>query len=475
MGSPDTPADPLSIRSAARLDRLPLTSWHWKIALITGLGTFFDLYEVFLGGVLGPVLAKEWHLGTTGKALVISSGFIGMFFGAIALGIAADHFGRRRMFIFNLAGYSLLSLAAAASPNLAIFVVLRICAGFMIGAELTLVDTYLSEFVPARARGRIIAWAYTFGFLGVPLAALLGGRFVASHHVLIAGWRWLLIVGGIGAIAAWLLRRQLPESPRWLTVQGRAAEAEATVSSIEETVRRQSGAELPPVVPAPEEPVERLPLGQMFSGEYRRRSTMLSIFQLLQTIGYYGFGTLAPLVLVAKGFPIVTSLGFAALSFLGYPIGSALSIPLVERFERKYLIIGSALGMGVLGIIFGAARQPWLIVTAGFLLTCVSNVFSNGFHIYQAEIFPTRLRSSAIGVTYSLSRAASALMPFIAIAALASLGATAVFVGSAILMVVLALDVAVLGPRSTGRSLETVAVVGAEPAASPAGQPGIAH
>jgi putative MFS transporter len=435
--------------------------------VVVGIGSFFDLYEVFLGGVLGPVLAKEWTLDATGKALVISAGFIGMFFGAIVLGRAADRFGRRRMFLFNLAGYSLLSLAAAAAPDLAVFVVLRICAGFMIGAELTLVDTYLSEFIPARVRGRFIAWAYTVGFVGVPLAALLGGRFVAHHQLLFAGWRWLLIIGGIGALAAWLLRTQLPESPRWLTVRGRAGEAEQVVSSIEETVRRQCGADLPPVRPAPEEPAERLPLTEMFAGEYRRRSIMLWIFQLLQTVGYYGFGTLAPVVLIAKGFPVVTSLGFAALSFLGYPIGSALSIPLVDRFERKFLIIGAALAMGVLGIVFGAARQPWLIVTAGFLLTCASNVFSNGFHIYEAEIFPTRLRSTAIGFAYSLSRAASALLPFIAISVLDSLGATAVFTGSAILMAVLCLDVALLGPRSTGRSLETVAVVDAGAAAAP--------
>jgi putative MFS transporter len=467
MGFPATPAGPAAVHSAARLDRLPLTRWHWMLVLITGIGTFFDLYEVFLGGVLGPVLAKEWSLGPTGKSLIISAGFIGMFFGAIGLGMAADRFGRRRMFVFNLAGYSLLSLVTAAAPNAAVFVVLRICAGFMIGAELTLVDTYLSEFLPARVRGRFIAWAYTVGFLGVPLVALLGGRFVAHQHLLIAGWRWLLIVGGVGALAAWAVRTRLPESPRWLSVQGRTAEAEQVVASIEETVRRQSGTDLPAVPRAPEEPSERLPLRQMFNGEYRRRSTMLWIFQMLQTVGYYGFGTLAPVVLVAKGFPIVTSLGFAALSFIGYPIGSALSIPLVERFERKFLIIGSALAMAVLGVVFGAARQPWLIVTAGFLLTCASNVFSNGFHIYQAEIFPTRLRSSAIGIAYSLSRAVSALLPFIAISVLGTLGATAVFIGSAILMAVLCLDVALLGPRSTGRTLETVAVVGTEAQPAP--------
>jgi MFS transporter, putative metabolite:H+ symporter len=472
MGFPATPAGPVAVQSAARLDRLPLTRWHWQITLIAGIGTFFDLYEVFLGGVLGPVLAKEWSLGPTGKSLIISAGFIGMFFGAIGLGIAADRFGRRRMFVFNLVGYSLLSLVTAAAPNVTVFVVLRICAGFMIGAELTLVDTYLSEFLPARVRGRFIAWAYTVGFLGVPLVALLGGRFVAAQHLLISGWRWLLIVGGVGALAAWALRTRLPESPRWLCVQGRAADAEQVVASIEETVRRQSGADLPAVPQAPEEPAERLPLRQMFSGEYRRRSTMLWIFQLLQTVGYYGFGTLAPVVLVAKGFPVVTSLGFAALSFLGYPIGSAMSVPLVERFERKFLIIYSALAMAVLGVVFGAARQPWLIVSSGFLLTCASNVFSNGFHIYQAEIFPTRLRSSAIGVAYSLSRAASALMPFIAISVLSTLGATAVFIGSAILMVVLCIDVALLGPRSTGRTLETVAVVDAEAAEVPLGSHG---
>lgn len=448
-----------AVAAAARLDRLPLTGWHWRLTLVVGIGSFFDLYEVFLGGVLGPVLAEQWKLTATGKSLVISAGFIGMFLGAIGLGVAADRLGRRRMFLVNLAAYSLLSLAAAASPNLATFVVLRILAGVAIGAELTLVDTYLSEFVPRARRGRQIAWAYTFGFLGVPVAALLGGRFVAGHELLIAGWRWLLVLGGLGALCAWLLRRRLPESPRWLSVHGRADEAERVVAGIEETVARESGRPLPPVPDTTEEPATRLPLPAMFGPAYRKRTVMLWVFQILQTVGYYGFGSLAPVVLVAKGFPVVTSLGYAALTFLGYPIGAALSVPLVERFERKHLIVASALAMAVLGVVFGAARVPWLIVAAGFLLTVCSNVFSNGFHIYHTEIFPTRIRSSAIGIAYSLSRATSAVLPFAAIAVLDRLGATAVFAGSAALLGVLCLDVGLLGPRSTGRHLEDVAVV----------------
>ena len=193
-----------------------------------------------------------------------------------------------------------------------------------------------------------------------------------------------------------------------------------------------------------------------FTGAYRTRTIMLFVFQVLQTVAYYGFGTLAPLVLVAKGFDITESLGYAALSYAGYPIGSLISIPLVERFERKFLIIYAAIAIAVLGIVFAAAASPWLIVLAGFLLTSASNVFSNAFHIYQAEIFPTSIRSTASGVAYSLSRGTSVVLPFVAVPLLATAGPVAVFGGAAFLIVLLCLDVGLLGPRTTGRPLEAV-------------------
>ncbi|GAA4635851.1 MFS transporter [Actinoallomurus vinaceus] len=444
-------ADARSI--AARLDRLPVTRWHWALIVVVGLGTFFDLYEVFLGGVLGAVLTEQWHLGTNGKSLVIASGFAGMFVGAIGLGVAADRFGRRRMFLVNLGLYSLLSLLTAFAPDLGAFLVLRFLGGLALGAELTLVDTYVSEFMPRRGRGRYLAWAYTIGFCGVPVAAFLGGRFVAEEHLLIDGWRWLLVVGALGALVVWVLRSRLPESPRWLVAQGRTDEAEEIVAHVEATV----DGPLPPVAADTEAPAARVGIGEMFADEYRRRTVMLWIFQVLQTVGYYGFGSLAPVVLHAKGFDVVQSLGYAAVSFIGYPVGSALSIPIIERVERKTLIIGSALVMAASGLVFGYGRDTALIVAGGFVLTCASNVFSNAFHSYQAEIFPTGIRSSAISIAYSLSRATSAVLPFVALHALKDLGAGVVFTGSAVVLVLLCLNVAVLGPRSTGRSLETAA------------------
>lgn len=452
---------------AARLEALPMSNWQRWLTLIVGIGSFFDLYEAFLGGVLAPVLAKQWTLDSTGKSAVIACAFTGMFVGANLMSILADRFGRRNIFVVNLASYAVLSVASAFSPNLVVFVVLRFLCGIGVGSELVLVDTYLAEFLPARVRGRYIAWAYTVGFLGVPVAALFGAHVVAKASFAgLDGWRWLLIAGGLGAVFVLGVRRVLPESPRWLSARGRDADAVAVVDAVERKVRRSlsrskasAAASTPESAPRPTTEAvmqQRVPLTEMFR-TYRGRTIMLWVFQVLQTVGYYGFGSMAPLVLAAKGFTVTQSLGYAALTYIGYPVGSLISIPLVERFERKTLIIASAVGIGVFGLVFGLSTNTALIVVAGFLLTVCSNVFSNGYHIYQTEIFPTSIRSSAIGIAYSLSRATSAGLPFAAVPALDAFGSGWVFGASAVLMVLLCLNVGLLGPRTTGRLLEEAA------------------
>ncbi|MFZ3570866.1 MFS transporter [Streptomyces sp. BH097] len=446
-----------------RLDRLPVGPWHRRLTAIVGVGAFFDLYEVFLGGVLAAALAEPWQLSGTEKSWLIASGFLGMFVGANVLSVLADRFGRRKMFLVNLGLYSLFSLACAFAQDATQLSVLRFLAGLGLGAELVLVDTYLAEFLPRKVRGRYIAWAYTLGFVGVPVAALLGARLVAKHELLgIDGWRWLLVAGALGAAFIQLLRTRLPESPRWLAARGRTAEADAVVRNI-----AAQSSQAPPAIEArgpgqspetstPSGPAKKVPLSDMFKHPYARRTAMWWIFQILQTVGYYGFGSLAPVVLQAKGHTVTESLSYAALSYLGYPVGSALSVPLIDRIERRTLIILSALGIAAFGLVFGFAEASWLIVGAGFLLTVCSNVFSNAFHVYQTEIFPTGMRSSAIGIAYSLSRLTSVVLPFVAIDVLEDLGADAVFIGSGVLMLILCLNVRILGPRTTGRSLESI-------------------
>src|SRR5256712_735809 len=186
---------------------------------------------------------------------------------------------------------------------------------------------------------------------------------------------------------------------------------------------------------------------------------MLCVFQIFQTIGYYGFGTIIPLVLAAKGFSVLSSLTDVTITFVGYPIGAALSVFLVERMERRQLIAGSALLMAAFGFGLGYAKMPSTIVAFGFAYTVISNIFSSGFHILQGEIFPTALRARAAGATYGLSRLSSAVMPFVLLPVLRNYGPTVMFSVIGLSMLIVILDIGLFAPRTTGRTLEEIAGV----------------
>jgi len=439
---------------AARLNRLPPIPIHRYATAVAGIGAFFDLFDIFLAGVLGTVLTREFGLDGLSLPAALSSAFVGMFVGAILLGRFADRFGRRTAFMLNLGLYSGFTLAGAFSTNAATLITLRFLAGLGIGAELTLVDAYLSELLPSRLRGRYTAWAYTLGFMGIPAAGLLGRILVPLQPFGIDGWRWLFVAGSLGAVIVWVLRTRLLESPRWLESVGRVGEAEAIVARMEREAN----------VAHVEGGLQTALDGQLHGrgglrialAQYRGRLIMLGVFHLFQSIGYYGFGTLVPLVLAAKGYSIVTSLTFTTLTFIGYPVGSALSIPIVERVDRKWLIVASAFLMSVLGIGMGYAESSVAVVAFGFLYTAAANVFSNGLHIFQVEIFPTSVRASAAGACYGLSRLSSAAMPFVLLPVLRQWGAGPMFVVIGAAMWIVMIDVALFGPRTTGRSLEEV-------------------
>lgn len=439
---------------AARMDRLPITPLHRRVVVIIGLGQFFDLYEIFLAGVLSGVLANQFHLAKGTISLLLASAFIGMFVGAIVLGRIADQLGRRRAFLLSLSLYSVFSLLSAFSPGPAMLVAMRFLAGVGVGAEPPVADAYLSDLLPPRKRGRYIAWCYTIGFLGVPVSGFLARGIATQTIAGIAGWRWMFVFGALGAVVVAFLRRSLPESPRWLASASRLDEADEVVKRFEAQAPQS---ELPPADPNHAVPVrERGSVKEILTPPFRKRTVMMVIFHLLQSFGYYGFGTLVPIALVAKGFPVVQSLLFVALTFIGYPIGSILSLPLVERLERKFLLVGAGVAMAVFGLLFGLSDSPTMIVTFGFLYTIISNVFSNSFHIYQAEIFPTRLRATAASSTYAFSRLSNALLPFILLPVLNNHGPVPMFSIVSAAMLIVALDVTLLGPRTTGRDLESV-------------------
>ena len=436
-----------------RLDALPVGPVHRRVVVAIGLGLFFEVYEIFLSGAIGTALKTEYGLGGTTLMVIMASTFVGMFVGAAAFGHIADKIGRRRAFMINLVWFSVCSLVAAFAPNLAILVVARFLAGVGIGAEYPVADAYLSDVLPASHRGRLAAWAYTCSFLAVPALGFLSLGLTGHTIAGIAGWRILLLIGAAGAIFVVAMRRGLPESPRWLAGQGRNGEAQAALQQFEtDTSLPADLSEESTTPPA----LSTKPIVRLRQSPYRARVVMLAVFHLFQPFGYYGFGTLATLVLVHRGFDVTSSLLFVALSFLGYPLGSLLSIPLLARWERKYLTIASAAAMALCGIAFATLSETAAIVVFGVLTTAAANVFSNVYHVYQAEIFPSDVRATAVGWTYSISRLSSAALPFILIPVLDNYGPAAMF---AVVVVALGLAVAVLvpvGPRTSNRGQEDI-------------------
>ncbi|MFI9330340.1 MFS transporter [Kitasatospora sp. NPDC052868] len=477
---------------AMRMNRLPLTRTHRRLVLTVGLAMFFDMYEIFMSGVLGAVMKQRYHLDRTEVSAVLASVFVGMFIGVLAVGRLSDRLGRRRALLLGVCVYTVFSAVGALTDGVPQLIAARLLAGLGIGPVLPLADAYLSDLLPARARGRWTAWAYTVAFFGVPAVGLTARWLVPLKPLGVDGWRWLFLIGSVGGLIVLALRRHLVESPRWLASVGRTAEADEVLRRLEgeagvtgadsaaevlDRLRAEAGtADSGARVPAPAkggapttnggpatigglakggEPVQA-EARRRLEPVHRKRVAMMAVFHLLQAFGGYGFGTIAPLVLATKGYSIVSSLLFSALTFAGYPLGSLISIPLIERVERKFLIVGAALGMAVSGLAFGHASGAPAIIAAGVCYTAVSNVFSNGYHVYQAEIFPTTHRVAAVAATYSLSRIATAAMPFLMVPLLERSGADVLFAVVAATLVAIALDIGLLGPRVNGQTLEDV-------------------
>ncbi|MFE3637240.1 MFS transporter [Streptomyces cellostaticus] len=433
-----------------RLDRMPITPLHRRLTAVIGVGLFFDTFENNLSGTIAKVLQSDFAFGATSLKLVLASVFVGQFIGSLTLGRIADRFGRRRAFLINLAIYSAFSLLGAFSPNATWLIVTRFLAGVGIGAEQALSDCYLADVLPARKRGRFIAWAYTLAFCGVPAVGFAALWLVPLTPLGVAGWRWLFVLGALGSAVVWCLRRQLIESPRWLASAGRNAEAERLVARMEAEAAGRG-----PVLeqPAPAEPgpaARNSRLRDVLRPGMRRRTLVLWLFCVLSVVGYYGFGTLAPQIVAAKGYGIVAGLGFTALSFLGYPVGSALALPVVDRLERRTLVALSAGAMVVAGLGFAYAGSAALIVACGFAYTLFSNVFSSVSHVYLSEQYPTAIRATASGAAYSLSKLSAAAIPFVLLPVLEGHGAGALFSVIAAAMAVLAVTVLTLGERTTG-------------------------
>ncbi|TCP72875.1 putative MFS transporter [Sphingomonas sp. PP-CE-1G-424] len=449
---------------SARLDRLPATRTVWTIVALLGLAFFFELYDMLLSGYIAPGLVSgglfttttAGLFGTQGIASFIAALFAGLTVGTMIAGAFNDRFGRRAVFTWALLGYSAASVAMAFQSSAMAINALRFCAGVGLGVEMITIDTFICELVPGHVRGRAIALSQTIGFVAVPVVALLSWILVPLTPFGLEGWRWVVLIGASSAVAVWYIRRRLPESPRWLVQQGRLVEAEAIVAALERRIEQESGAALPP--PSAERPVVRDGrFGEMFRAPYRRRTIMMIVFNIFQTIGYFGFTNWVPTLLIEHGIPVTKSMAYTAIIALAAPVGPMLGLAIGDRFERKWIIVAGAATVVSAGGLFAASASPVLLIVLGIVLTVAGNTISFAYHAYQAEIFPTRIRAKAIGFVYAFSRISAMLNAFLIAFVLRQGGVAGVFGFIAASYIVVIGAIGVFGPATANRALEDIA------------------
>src|SRR6201994_3726546 len=280
----------------ARLDRLPGTRYIWRMIALLSLGGMFELYDLFMTAYVVPGLMKAGLLTNVavsifaGPALFVAATFFGLFIGTMFFGYVADKYGRRTIFTFSMLWYSAATLVMAFQTTGLGVSLWRLIAAIGIGVELVTIDTYLSELVPKSMRGRSFAFNQGVMFCAVPIVALISYLLIPTTPFGVEGWRWVVLIGSIGALFVWFIRRGIPESPRWLINQGRLDEADAITAGIEARVLADlNGQPLrPPGVPASDRPEPIGRLSEAFAPAYRSRTIMLMVFQFFQTFGFYG-------------------------------------------------------------------------------------------------------------------------------------------------------------------------------------------
>jgi putative MFS transporter len=463
----------------ARLDRLAPTRTVWTLLLMLSLGGAFEYYDLFLMGYIGPGLVRSGMFtsgsatlfGLTGLATFVAATFAGLFVGTLVFSVVADRFGRRAVFTWSLLWYTAATCIMAIQTSTSGVLLWRAITGVGIGVELVTIDTYIAELMPAHIRGRAFAINQVVQFSAVPFVAFVSWLLVPRTVLGVEGWRWVVLIGSVSAVLVWFIRRAVPESPRWLATHGRIAEAEAIVSRLEARVAAE--VRLKPDTTTATEPRAKPSAGDfdpnlddgheasdlaaaVFAPRYVGRTVMLMVFNFAQTIGYYGFASWVPTLLIARGITTTTSLGYAFTIALAAPVGPLLVARYADALDRKWQIVASALAVAVWGLLFSRASGAALIAV-GILLTCSNNWMSVAFHAYQSELYPTAIRARAVGFVYSWSRFSAIFTSLVIGFLLARAGVTGVFVFIAAAMLTAAGVVALFGPPTAGRTLEEIA------------------
>jgi MFS family permease len=403
----------------ARLDRLAWSGWHSRVVIALGIAWMLDGLEVTLVGSIGSVLERPDTLGLSAGQIGWSGSIYiaGAVFGALIFGRLTDRLGRKKLFLVTLAVYMTATLATAFSMDFAFFALCRFLTGIGIGGEYAAINSAIDELIPARLRGRVNLAINGSFWLGAALGAA-ASLILLDPRVLgpVMGWRAGFVLGAVLAVAILLVRRDVPESPRWLLGLGREREAERIVAAIETSAgqapaRRTSGSQLAPtagvVFHRRVAPTWRQ-VAQVLLHRYRRRSVVALALMISQAFFYNAIFFSYALVLtrfhgVAEDRVALYIFPFA----LGNALGPLMLGPLFDRVGRRRMIGGtyilSGVGLALTGVAFvlgwlDAASQAWCWSAVFFLASAAAS----SAYLTVSEVFPLEMRAISIALFYAV-------------------------------------------------------------------------
>ena len=431
------------------------TPYAWKVVALLSLGGCFEIYNLALTATLSPGLIRSgiFHedsrglWGLTDQAGFAAATFAGLFVGSAVLGAFADRFGRRTIFIFSMLCYSVTTLGMALQHSAVGIDAWRFFTGIGLGLELVTIDSYIAELVPASVRGKAFAINQCIQLLAIPVATFLSWLLLPRDLLGVAGWRWVAIVGAVGALGAYYIRRQLPESPQWLLQKGRLEEAQAVLKQIEPN-SDGSVAHRPQDEGSGQEVSASASFSSLFRNPYVRPTLVLIVLNIFQASGFYGLMNWLPTLLISRGFTILHSLRYTFIISIVYPLTPLLFVPIADKIERKWHIVLAASFAAVLGLLFSRPAGSLMLVTLGILLTISNNWLSFAYHAYQAEMYPTSLRSRGVGFVYSFSRLSTVVSSFLIAFLLRRVGPSGVFGFIACSMAIVVVTIGLFGPHT---------------------------
>jgi putative MFS transporter len=438
---------------SARLERLPWSRFQRSIFLVVATAWLFD--SIDLGAItflLSPI-SSEFRLTPAQAGLLGSASFAGMLTGAIVAGSLADRIGRQKVFQYSILIWGLASLALVFAWDFNSVGGFRFLLGVGMGAEFPVAAALIAEFMPASKRGRyaaLLEGAWPVGFIAAGAIA----------YFMVPAWGWRGFFALQAALALWALviRRSVPESPRWLASRGLTHEANRIMQGIEDAVRKATRQPLPEYDchDHAEATESRGGIRALFVPEYRRRTIMLWLVWFCILFGYYGLTTWIGKLLTDSGFDVVKSIGFILLMALWGIPGFISAAFLIEIIGRKYCLALYTLLSAGGAFLYGQAAGETQLMIYGSLLQFFFFGMWSSIYAFTPELFPTRARGIGVGTATAAGRLGALLGPIVVPLLLAAGGTSLVFTASAGLFVLAAVIVLLTLPETKHAVLEDI-------------------